>query len=111
VYGLAVVDGRGRVADQPVIRALGWTRTTRLDLRADAGRILVCAVVDGRYGLAARDRLPLPAHLRRSCGIEPGDPVLLAAEPADGVLAIHPLASLDALLNTTPAPTVWRHAA
>jgi hypothetical protein len=111
VYGLAVVDDRGRIADRPVVRALGWTDATRLDLRAGAGRILVRAAIDGRHSLAARDRLPLPAYLRRSSGIEPGDSVLLAAEPADGVLAIHPLASLDALLNTMSAPTVWRPAA
>ena len=80
--------------------ALGWTDTTRLDLRFDAGRLLVTAVPDGPYGLAGRGRLPLPVHLRRGCGIEPGDRVLLAGEPADGVVTIHPLASLDAMLTT-----------
>ena len=105
MYGLAVVDDRGRVADRVVVRALGWTDTTRLDLRFDAGRLLVTAVSDGPHGLAGRGRLPLPVHLRRGCGIEPGDRVLLAAEPAEGVLTIHPLASLDAMLNTAADPT------
>ncbi|MCI0688888.1 MAG: hypothetical protein L0Y54_16900, partial [Sporichthyaceae bacterium] len=100
VYGLAGVDDRGRVADRTLIRALGWTEHTRLDLRVDTGRVVITAVTDGRHGLAGRDRVPLPARVRRGCGIEPGDRVLLAAEPADGVLTVHPLASLDAMLNT-----------
>jgi bifunctional DNA-binding transcriptional regulator/antitoxin component of YhaV-PrlF toxin-antitoxin module len=43
----------------------------------------------------------LPARLRRRYGIEAADRVLLVGEPATGVLAIYPLASLDARL---PAP-------
>jgi hypothetical protein len=104
VYGLAGVDDRGRVADRNLIRALGWTCATRLDMRVAAGRVVITAVPDGARGLAGRDRLPLPAHLRRGCGIEPGDRVLLAAEPAHGVLTIHPTASLDAMLNALPSP-------
>jgi hypothetical protein len=41
-------------------------------------------------------RLPVPA--RRGCGIEPGNRVLLAADPAIGLLVVHPLASLDAMV-------------
>ena len=74
-YGLAVVDDRGRVADRVIVRALGWTDTTRLDLRVNAGRLLVTAVPDGSYGLAGRDRLALPVRLRR------GDSSALGVEP------------------------------
>jgi bifunctional DNA-binding transcriptional regulator/antitoxin component of YhaV-PrlF toxin-antitoxin module len=39
----------------------------------------------------------LPAAARHACRITPGDRVLLAAEPTDGVLVVHPLATLDAM--------------
>jgi bifunctional DNA-binding transcriptional regulator/antitoxin component of YhaV-PrlF toxin-antitoxin module len=41
----------------------------------------------------------LPAAARHACGIAPGDRVLLAAEPADGILVVHPLAALDAMVS------------
>jgi hypothetical protein len=36
--------------------------------------------------------------------IEPGDRVLLAAEPDEGLVVVHPPAGLDAMLNGLPGP-------
>jgi bifunctional DNA-binding transcriptional regulator/antitoxin component of YhaV-PrlF toxin-antitoxin module len=57
-------------------------------------------LVAGRYRLAvsSQGRVHLPAAARRACRIIPGDRVLLAAEPADGILLVHPLATLDAMV-------------
>jgi hypothetical protein len=104
IYGLARVDDRGRVSDRAIIRALGWTGRTQLTIRVEAGRVAVAEVSDGECRLAGRDRVLLPAQLRCTVGIEPGDRVLLAAEPADGLLVVHPPASLDAMLNSEPSP-------
>jgi hypothetical protein len=103
VYGLAGVDDRGRVADRTIIRALGWTTDTRLSMRVDDGRVVIAVMADGDHGLVGRDRVALPASMRHGVGIEPGDRVLLAAEPADGLLVVHPPASLDAMINAVPA--------
>ena len=43
VYGFAAVDERGRIADQHVVRALGWTPGTRLDIQETNGLILIAA--------------------------------------------------------------------
>jgi hypothetical protein len=102
VYGLAGVDDRGRIADRSIIRALRWTGSTRLTMRVDAGLVVVAAMADGQYGLAGRDRVPLPAAVRYAVGIEPGDRVLLAAEPADELLVVHSPACLDAMLSALP---------
>jgi bifunctional DNA-binding transcriptional regulator/antitoxin component of YhaV-PrlF toxin-antitoxin module len=41
--------------------------------------------------VSSQGRVHLPAAARHACRITPGDRVLLAAEPADGVLVVHPL--------------------
>jgi hypothetical protein len=41
----------------------------------------------------------LPSAVRRGCGIEPCDRVLLVAEPSEGILAVHPPATLDAIFS------------
>jgi hypothetical protein len=40
----------------------------------------------------------LPAAARHACCIAPGDRILLAAEPDDRVLLVHPLATVDAMV-------------
>jgi hypothetical protein len=57
------------------------------------------ADADGPFGVTRQGHLRLPAALRRGCRIGPGDRVLLAAEPAEGVVVVHPPAALDAMLT------------
>jgi bifunctional DNA-binding transcriptional regulator/antitoxin component of YhaV-PrlF toxin-antitoxin module len=99
VYAITGVDGRGRVPDLTVVRALGWTAASSLEARACGGLIVVAASAEGSLGLTAHGHVRLPAPLRRACGIEEGNRVLLAAEPTVGVLVVHPLASLDAIVS------------
>jgi len=99
VYGLAAVDDRGRLADHTVVRTLGWPAGTRLDVRVAGGLILVTAGDHGVSTVTVRGHVRLPAAVWRGCGIETADRVLLAAEPADGLLVVCPLAALDAMLT------------
>jgi hypothetical protein len=99
VYGLAAIDDRGRVAEAMVIRALGWAAGTRLDVRETGGLVLVRADRHGVFSVTGRGHLRLPATVRHWCGLVPGDRVLLAADPADGLLVVHPLAALDAMIT------------
>ena len=98
VYGMAAVDCRGRVADRVVLRALGWQPGTPLEFRHSAGRLLVRARPDGVFQVTGQGHLRLPTAVRHCCGLVSGDRVLLAADPVEGLLVVHPPAALDAVL-------------
>jgi bifunctional DNA-binding transcriptional regulator/antitoxin component of YhaV-PrlF toxin-antitoxin module len=98
VYGLTAVDGRGRVADHTVTQALGWAPGDRLTILVTKGLITVTADTDGQLAVSGQGRVHLPAAARHACRITPGDWVLLAAEPDHGVLLVHPLATVDAMV-------------
>jgi bifunctional DNA-binding transcriptional regulator/antitoxin component of YhaV-PrlF toxin-antitoxin module len=101
VYGVAVLDCHGRIADQAVLRALGWTPGVGLDISATRDLLTVRARVDGaagRSGVTPQGHVRVPAPVRHICGLRPGDRVLLAADPSSGVLRVFPPATVDALL-------------
>jgi hypothetical protein len=98
VYGLTAVDARGRIADRAVTRALGWQPGYPVSIRVTDGLIIVTAADDGQVAVSRQGRVHLPAAARHACGITPGDRILLAAEPANGVLVVRPLAALDAMV-------------
>ncbi|MGI8312993.1 AbrB/MazE/SpoVT family DNA-binding domain-containing protein [Saccharopolyspora hattusasensis] len=99
MHGLAAVDARGRVADQAVLRALGWTPGTRLAIRETHGLLTIRTDAHGVFSITKQGHLRLPASVRHCCGLLPGDRVLLAAEPAHGVLVVHPPAVLDDMIT------------
>ncbi|MCX2729413.1 AbrB/MazE/SpoVT family DNA-binding domain-containing protein [Saccharopolyspora sp. NFXS83] len=98
VCAVASVDSRGRVSDRSVVRSLGWIAGQRLDLRAVAGSVLVACREDGVFSLTSQGHLRLPAAVRHWCALQPGQRVLLAAEPAHDALAVHTMPVLDSLL-------------
>jgi hypothetical protein len=98
VYGLATVDDRGRVADQAVVRVLGWGSGTRLDVHESGGLVLVRADRQGVFSVTGQGYVRLPAAVRRWCGLVSGDRVLLAADPDQGLLVVYPPVVLDAML-------------
>jgi hypothetical protein len=111
VYGLATIDCNGRVAETAVINALGWVPGTRLDIRENSGLVLVTASRHGVFSLAGQGYLRLPATVRHWCGLVPGDWVLLAADPADGLLVVHPPTALDAMITQFHASVLGGEAA
>ena len=105
VYGLARVDRSGRVADRTVTGALGWRGGDRLTLTAEAGVVVIRRDPSGLVTLPPRSCVPIPAALRHRCGLLPGDPVLLAARPAEDTLTAYSLAVVDqALAARIPFP-------
>ncbi|MFD8497873.1 AbrB/MazE/SpoVT family DNA-binding domain-containing protein [Amycolatopsis sp. NPDC059657] len=99
VYGLAAVDRRGRVADHAILRALGWTAGTRLDITENCGLLVIrSSAAHGMFSVTNQGHLRLPAPVRHYSGLVPGDRVLLAADPARDLLVVHPPAALDDLL-------------
>jgi hypothetical protein len=95
VYGIGRIDASGRIADRAVISALGWLSGDRLTLTADAGVVTARRDPGGMITLQGRAYIAVPATLRRRCGLEPGDRVLLAALPAEDTLAAYSLAVVD----------------
>src|SRR5262245_31836976 len=96
-YGLAAVDGAGRLADRTVTNALGWQPGDPLNIRVTNGLIIVAAATDGPVAVSNQGRVHLPAAARHACRITAGDRVLLAAGPADGLRLGHPPANRDAI--------------
>jgi hypothetical protein len=92
VYGIGRIDASGRVADQGVLTALGWAGGDRLTLTAEAGVVTARRDPGGMVTVPERAYLVIPAALRRRCGLEPGDRVLLAGAPADETLTAYSLA-------------------
>jgi hypothetical protein len=83
---------------------MSWSSRTRLDIREQGGLLLVTASPQGVFSLTGQGHLRLPTTVRRWCGLSTGDRVLLAAEPGDGRLVVHPPAALDAMV-------AWLHEA
>ena len=99
VYGTATIDCNGRVADGTVITALGWVRGTRLDIRESGGLVLITADRHAVFRMTRPGQVRLPATLRHWCGLTPGSRVLLAADPATGLLVVHPPAALHTMIT------------
>jgi hypothetical protein len=95
VCGTATIDCNGRVAEAAVITALGWTPGTRLDIRERGGLVLITADRHAVFRMARQGQMRLPATVRHWCGLTPGTRVLLAADPATGLLVVHPPAAVD----------------
>jgi hypothetical protein len=95
---MTVVDVHGRVASRAVLDYLGWETGTRVQMQMLAGLIALTVDRAGPQAVATRGVLRLPVGLRRSCGLETGERVLLAADREDGVLLVYPLAVLDNVL-------------
>lgn len=106
VCRIASVDARGRVAEQSVVRALGWVEGQRLDIRVASGVIVVRADIAGVFMLARRCHVPIPAAVRRWCALSAGDRVLLAVDMGRGVLLLHTMAALEAMLRAQYA-VLW----
>ena len=95
VYGIGRIDASGRIADRTVTSALGWSGGDRLTLTAAAGVVTARREPGGMITLPARAYIAIPAALRRRCGLQPGDRVLLAAVPAFDTLTAYCLAVVD----------------
>jgi hypothetical protein len=103
VCGIGRIDASGRIADRAVISALGWRGGDRLTLTADAGVVTARRDPGGMITLPARSYIAIPAALRRRCGLDPGDRVLLAAVPGDDTLAAYSLAVVDQAIRARGA--------
>jgi hypothetical protein len=103
VYSISVVDKAGRIGDRSLVRSLGWVPGTRLDMHERAGLILVRASADGVHRVSDTGFATLSLTVRRWCRMRAGDRVLLAGNLVTGMLVIHPLPVMHALLTAVHA--------
>ena len=94
LYGFGRIDAAGRVADRRHQRA-GLVLRDRLTLTAEAGMVAARRDPAGMTAMTAKPYIVIPAALRRRCGLEPGDRVLLAAVPGEDTLTAYSLAVVD----------------
>ena len=95
VYGIARIDSSGRICERAIIAALGWAGGDLLTFTADAGVVTARRDPGGMVTLPASTYITIPAALRRRCGLEPGDQVMLAGLPGQDTLAAYSLAVVD----------------
>ncbi|WP_157362087.1 hypothetical protein [Haloechinothrix halophila] len=99
LYRIAALGERGRVAEQAVVRALGWEPGQRLQFSLVSNTaVAVHPDAAGMFTLARRGHIPLPVAARRWCHLQAGDRVLLAAAADRGVLIVYTARALDDLL-------------
>jgi hypothetical protein len=111
VYGTGRMDESGRVADRAMIGAVGWQPGDRLTFTAAAGVVVARRDPGGMVTMPAKPYLVIPAALRRRCGLQAGDHVLLAASPGQDTLTAYSLAVVDRALRAhAPVPGEGRRA-
>lgn len=98
VYGVATLDCHGRIADRTVLHTLGWSAGLRLTISDNHGVLIAQPDPNGLIAITRPGHFHLPAPLRHRCGLEPGDRVVLAADPERSRLTIYPPTALDTLL-------------
>jgi hypothetical protein len=99
-YALTKIDDRGRLADRSLIRVLRWEPGRLVQLTVvPEGAVLVASGAGGRHWINGQGHLRLPASVQRSCGLEPGDQVLLAAYCDREVVVAYTMAAVDAMVR------------
>jgi hypothetical protein len=98
VYALAAIDCNGRLADHAIVRAMGWKPGTRYTIQEYGGLLLLDADHRGVFTVTRQGHLYIPAAVRRRCAIAPADRLLIAAEPAQRRMVIHPPAAIDMMI-------------
>jgi len=99
VYGFGRMDESGRVGDRAVIGTLGWKLGDRLTLTGAEGVVVARRDLAGLVVMPAKPYVVIPAVLRRRCGLQTGDRVLLAVFPAEDALAAYSFAVVDQALR------------
>lgn len=96
---MARPDLSGRISIRGLLATLAWTTEVRLDLGITAGMMIFAVRVAGQHGVAGPGTIKLPSPARRLIGLAPGEPVLLAACPAEDLLLVIPAVAVGDWLH------------
>src|SRR5689334_11813454 len=64
VYAMAAIDYNGRLADQAIVRVMGWEPGTRYTIQEHGGLLLVDANPRGVFAVTRQGHLYIPAVVR-----------------------------------------------
>jgi hypothetical protein len=106
MLGMACPDRSGRVTERALLHALNRSPGQRVNIRPQAGILVIALAPAGRYVVGSRGELPLPVAARRMCRIVVGRPLLLAAFPGHDLLVIHPARTVARLLADLHAEAI-----
>jgi hypothetical protein len=95
---VTAMDSRGRLADRSSLRVLHWGSGLRLDISSVHGVVIVVARGGGGHTVTRQGHLRLPLPIRRSCGLNGGDRLLLVAFPDRGLLLAYTTAAVNAMI-------------
>ncbi len=98
LYGMGRIDTSGRISERRIVRSLNWLPGDRLDINIVAQILVIRQTSRGALRLTNNRCIALPSNTRARCNIGPGDQILLAASPAQGVLIVHTSSNLDRML-------------
>jgi hypothetical protein len=94
------MDRSGRIHERILLRQLGWNPSTRMDIDTLHNLIVIAAIPTGHHTIDHRGAIKLPASLRRLCGIDHGQPLVLAAAVSQQVMVVHTAATITHMLTT-----------
>ncbi|MFG1928755.1 AbrB/MazE/SpoVT family DNA-binding domain-containing protein [Cryptosporangium sp. NPDC048952] len=106
LYSLTAIDASGRIRDKTLLSQLQWAPRTRLAIGEREGRMVIGVDEHGTYQVSGQGFIPLPAAVRRWCGIGPNDKVFLVADLEVQWVVVHPQAALDAMVSAAHA-AIW----
>jgi hypothetical protein len=94
VYAIGTVDASGRVRDQSIVEAMGWTAGQTLTITASAGAVIIRRDPRGVFTVATTLHLTIPGPLRTRYHLTGSDRVLLVAARAYDTILVYTMALL-----------------
>lgn len=98
-YVLGHIDRSGRISARGLLSDLGWSVGDHLNMTAFSDTLALTRTPTGTHPVCSTRFVLLPHTARQTIGIQPGDPVLLAAAPAYDLLLAHSRTALDAMVS------------
>jgi len=95
---LTPIDDRGRLANRSPIRAVGWLPGQPITISIVQETVVVISQSNGAESITRQGHLRLPAHVRHICRLTPGDRLLVAAAPTNGLIVAYTMPSLESIL-------------
>jgi hypothetical protein len=91
------MDDRGRLADRAPVHAAGWSPGQLVTISATPDHCVIVHV-GGPETITRHGHLRLPARIRHACALSPGDRLLVIVTSTPRLLAVYPMAAVEAVL-------------
>ncbi len=108
MIAVSILNDRARLSARRSFAAMGWPPGHPIAYSVHGHVIAIRGTYAGtsRFKIGALGQIWLPAQVLRATGLRPGNPVVVLALPADGLLAIIPAPLVQDALSTMVAEIV-----